>query len=911
MKVLLTLLLLFCITESNAQLPNFELTVEVLNETCSGNGALSFSVSGTAAGAEIIYTIFQSPNFNSPIATLSSLTLTGLVAGQYRVVATQTVGSNSSFEQEDVTILDNTDDLQYSVSAQNALCGDDGVITATVTSGNVAGYELFSGPEIRPLQTSNIFLNLLPGAYQIRVYDICGDALAQNHTIAASTPFINIIHQSTILNTCNSIEAIDNLDIGQQPGAAIAYPVTVTYVVTPATGSPFNFTNVIASGSTAQSISQIIPVTYDQTYSYVITAVDNCGNVFVSEPRTFHPVAGVTLSATGMDCLDKSLVVYINNYSTSPFTVTFLSAPAGFNPIIYNDNHPGPFTQYSQYYNPDVQLPEGVYLVQITDSCGRTATDSILIQYVPTVAAPNVILQQIGCETGYGSFQMYNAAAGIEQATLISAPAGYPNSLPENVGQFINNTDYLQMGPLAEGTYVINTVDDCGQAQTTTIDLIGNHVYNTVVSIEPGCSTFNVNLDHQSSFDNPLISSQPFYYLQQWNDVTEQWLSVPASPTEYQLINHTNNLNLNYTGHFRILKIYSSNINGNDEVTCEEILYEFDFSGVPAIIGVHPFACGNGVSEVMVEAVGVAPLQYSITEKDGQPFQIINGNNSLFSGLTTGVYNFQLGDGCGNILNHVYDITIPIALSIEPQNLCEGEDATLTLPNLSFLDFLWWKENDNGNILSTTNTLEISDFDPVTDAGVYHAVLVYNNINSCVDQELTFEINSEGSQAQAGADVTAEFCNPAGIINLDQLLEGPHSDSGIWTQETAGGNFTDGTWETTDVLPGLYEFKYSVTGFCSSDESSVSILIKYCGIPQGISPDDDGSNDSFDLSGLDVDKVKIFNRYGITVFEQQGNQNYWRGQDFRGNQLPSATYYYLVELASGEAKSGWVYLLRR
>jgi gliding motility-associated-like protein len=84
-----------------------------------------------------------------------------------------------------------------------------------------------------------------------------------------------------------------------------------------------------------------------------------------------------------------------------------------------------------------------------------------------------------------------------------------------------------------------------------------------------------------------------------------------------------------------------------------------------------------------------------------------------------------------------------------------------------------------------------------------------------------------------------------------------------------------------------------------------------CDVPKGISPNADGDNDSWNLKGLDVDKVKIFNRYGMLVYEQVGYVDQWSGHDKEGRELPSATYYYLLELATGESKTGWVYLQRK
>ncbi|KGO78569.1 hypothetical protein Q763_17750, partial [Flavobacterium beibuense F44-8] len=81
-------------------------------------------------------------------------------------------------------------------------------------------------------------------------------------------------------------------------------------------------------------------------------------------------------------------------------------------------------------------------------------------------------------------------------------------------------------------------------------------------------------------------------------------------------------------------------------------------------------------------------------------------------------------------------------------------------------------------------------------------------------------------------------------------------------------------------------------------------------IPKGISPNGDDKNDNFDLTGFNVRKISIFNRYGKEVFTQGAYTNEWYGQDKKGNELPTGTYYYSIELGNGDSKTGWVYINR-
>jgi len=82
-------------------------------------------------------------------------------------------------------------------------------------------------------------------------------------------------------------------------------------------------------------------------------------------------------------------------------------------------------------------------------------------------------------------------------------------------------------------------------------------------------------------------------------------------------------------------------------------------------------------------------------------------------------------------------------------------------------------------------------------------------------------------------------------------------------------------------------------------------------IPRGISPNDDGDNDTFDLTGMGVKEITIFNRYGTSVFYFSGTYtNQWNGKSDQGDELPDGTYFYSIHIIDGTSKTGWVYINR-
>lgn len=100
-------------------------------------------------------------------------------------------------------------------------------------------------------------------------------------------------------------------------------------------------------------------------------------------------------------------------------------------------------------------------------------------------------------------------------------------------------------------------------------------------------------------------------------------------------------------------------------------------------------------------------------------------------------------------------------------------------------------------------------------------------------------------------------------------------------------------------------------GLCSKalTVSSDAEIIR-CDIPKGVSPNGDGLNDTWDLSGFNVKNVSIFNRYGTKVYSKSNYTNEWHGQSDNSSQLSDGTYYYVVEFNDSVVKTGWVYINR-
>ena len=109
---------------------------------------------------------------------------------------------------------------------------------------------------------------------------------------------------------------------------------------------------------------------------------------------------------------------------------------------------------------------------------------------------------------------------------------------------------------------------------------------------------------------------------------------------------------------------------------------------------------------------------------------------------------------------------------------------------------------------------------------------------------------------------------------------------------------------------------YSITSFVLNTKNCPPVVNNF------VSPDNDGYNDTFHIEGLkDIflnHKISIYNRWGKLVWTGNNNSNEWDGFANNGllideKQIPSGTYYYVIELNDAEYNeplTGYLYLTK-
>ena len=167
-------------------------------------------------------------------------------------------------------------------------------------------------------------------------------------------------------------------------------------------------------------------------------------------------------------------------------------------------------------------------------------------------------------------------------------------------------------------------------------------------------------------------------------------------------------------------------------------------------------------------------------------------------------------------------------------------------------------------------------------------------------------VNVLGNDTPNGATTPNVVTNPANgivVVNLDGSIE----------------------YRPNTGFEGTDTFVYEIcnTDGCASATVTIDVVNKL--VPyNGMSVDGDGKNDYFHIGGIERypnNVVRIYNRWGVKVFETEGYDNVTRV--FRGisngrvtveqaEKLPQGTYYYVIEYYDSnnnkESLVGWLYL---
>ncbi len=234
------------------------------------------------------------------------------------------------------------------------------------------------------------------------------------------------------------------------------------------------------------------------------------------------------------------------------------------------------------------------------------------------------------------------------------------------------------------------------------------------------------------------------------------------------------------------------------------------------------------------------------------------------------------------------------------------------------------------NPTSAVNGAQIAQVPPNSGSGY---VLVSFSKNSGADKTLSIKPTS-------GCSIEAKSVMDHGWWNIDNSDKGisdfnltvkaanvvnnyggtaftivkKDNDAAVSSYALLGDDPNSGAGFSSTSLVSRNNFKsFSDFAIASFEASSSNDWV----LPNYFSPNGDGQNDNFNLSGLTKVypnlKLMVYNRWGTVVYRSAGTyDNNWQGEDFNGSALPDGVYYYIIELTSEfeKSKTGFIEIMR-
>jgi gliding motility-associated-like protein len=254
-------------------------------------------------------------------------------------------------------------------------------------------------------------------------------------------------------------------------------------------------------------------------------------------------------------------------------------------------------------------------------------------------------------------------------------------------------------------------------------------------------------------------------------------------------------------------------------------------------------------------------------------------------------------------LSAFYDKPVA-AFTAEPDSLCQGAESFFTDESVAVNAWAW--SFGDGTTDNAQNPVK-----RYAAPGKYTVQLTVTNNGGCVSAPLGKEVTVYLQPVvDAGPSVIVEFGT---TIQFAPVVNDPTGLSFSWTPagDLLGANYL------RPQLTALKDETYMLTatglgGCTASDEMNVKVF-KPVKIPNAFSPNGDHINDTWMITNLADYRnstVEVFNRYGQIVYRSTGYDRPWDGTH-NGNQLPLATYYYVIKLKDGSAPlTGYVVILK-
>jgi gliding motility-associated-like protein len=647
---------------------------------------------------------------------------------------------------------------------------------------------------------------------------------------------------------------------------------------------------VVISGATAS--------TYTATQSGIYTCIGSCGPNSVQDTMilNFGPSVVIPDQPAYELCDDSS------NDGIATFDLATLTplVTAGLNgaytyTVSYYYTEADALAGNSNTINPAVPYigaSQTIYIRVVANgspACNTVVAQSLVVKKQPLASIASDDADNTICSNT-------TALITVTPTNFLVGDATYSWTLN---GVTITGATTNQITPTATGTYECTiTLNGC----TTTRSLL------FTINAQPVATIASSDVDNTiCSNETAIITVTPANFLV--GDATYSWtlngVLIPGAIT--------NQVTATATG------TYECTVTLNGCTTTLSLLFTINPLPIATIASndADNTICSNEIAIITVTPTNflVGNATYSWTLNG---VLIAAATTNQVTPTATGTYECTVNlNGCTTTVSLLFTINTLPDYNLIGTNLvkCAKEQAILTVSPLNFsvtnpsITYTW----KLGSTVLPFITSSIS----VSDYGVYEVTV--NNLGCVTTKQIEVKLDT----TDIPINTTGE-CSGTNFIITAQPINNSYDPQFVtyqWYNDNQSSLISGATQNTLNVtnyanlnniqpsnFPITFEVQITTIPDGCVDTQKFVVETGFCTIQKGISPNGDGQNDTFDLRGLGVKKLSIFNRYGSKVYSLDNYTNQWYGQSESGQELPDGTYYFVIEQNNGETKSGWIYI---
>ena len=695
------------------------LSLRIEPEWCNDSGAIYYQLIGKDVNPSDYKVYYKKSSetaysFNADRLVDASLGVRTLSRGNYDLIAKHNSDASKNIEQKNITVVNNLENIDFTPTFVPTPCEGNGNIKVRVNSGKYPLYFTLYNKErnkiVRPKQTSNVFVGIPKGEYQVLVENFCAIGGGTQSFRPVEVGDFNfkitaLLKDFTLKeHTCEKLQfsaaKLESKNVYQIWQAnTIPYPFTIELTLTSPSNKVYPFTYVINS---QDEFTRFFDISSDyfqlrETYQNIPIEYGNwtlTGRSIVCDKATpFLPVTkklfssienyGTILSSYGDTCTGAQIVTSHNSAWNSNLNMTVYYVleeyPAHFNPNtagFYKINTTNPLLA-DKYVKKVVGVSSAQTIVTgdhlrtgdvfrfrvVSEDCNK----EILLAPLEIKASSkrgSINNSSIGsCKADkngskFASWWMYKSYLDISEIKIINFdgdatqfPAGF--SLPYVVNDkdrisSSNQNWILRDLPIGKYTYVYTDV--CGNVQTSTYEL-KEEIYS--VTFEDDC------FPKVKGIRKGDARGWTTFYIERFDETTGKWKQAEYTG---DLLNRPgttiSTVKGERKGKFRVVRmLYTRPELGSSAFDCAIVVAEKEFRGTlrkPKAIG---FGCsGSKYHVAIIPQGGTPPFTYTLVSKKvpGQAEVRLNqhsDNENFFlnvdaTDLNT-YYVFKVTDACG------------------------------------------------------------------------------------------------------------------------------------------------------------------------------------------------------------------------------------------------------------------------